>query len=84
VKFLLFAIFLIASPVIISLNINLQHADSRCSNDYHISPDGDCEKVGSGNDPLKDKHDYKTFQKSNNNNRYDKNLNSTSNEKNGA
>jgi hypothetical protein len=106
-KFLLFAILLIASPIIISLDINLQHADSRCSNGthkspsgdcekltqskgkpkcpngYHRSPDGDCEKVGSGNDGLKDTPDYKTIKKSNNNNRYDKNHNSISNEKNG-
>jgi hypothetical protein len=84
VKFLLFVILLIASPVIISLDINLQHVDSRCSNGTHKSPDGYCEKVGSGNDPLKDTHDYKTFKKINNNNRYDKNLNSNSNEKNDA
>ena len=107
-KFLLFAILLIVSPIIISLDINLQHADSRCSNGthkspsgdcekltqskgkpkylngYHICLDGDCKKVGSDNDPLKDTPDYKTFEKINNNNRYDKNLNSISNEKNGA
>ena len=107
-KFLLFAILLIASPIIISLDINLQHIDSRCSNGthkspsgdcekltqskgkpkcpngYHRSPDGDCEKVGSGNDGLKDTPDYKTIKNSNNNNIYDKNHNSISNEKNGA
>ena len=83
-KFLFFATLLSASPIIISLDINLQYADSRCSNGTHKSPEGDCKKVGSGNDPLKDTHDYKTLKKINNNNRYDKNLNSISNEKNGA
>ena len=44
-KFLLFAILLIASPILINMNINLQHADSRCSNGTHKSPSGDCEKI---------------------------------------
>src|SRR4051812_40762354 len=56
----------------------------KCPNGYHRSPDGDCEKIGSGNDGLKDAPDYKIFKKSINNNRYDKNHNSISNEKNGA
>jgi hypothetical protein len=46
VKFVLFAILLIASPTVINLDINLQHAaDSRCSNGTHKSPSGDCEKL---------------------------------------
>ena len=44
-KFLFFAIILIASPFNVNLDINLQHADSRCSNGTHKSPSGDCEKV---------------------------------------
>ena len=44
-KFLFFAILLIASPIVINLDINLQRADSRCSNGTHKSPSGDCEKV---------------------------------------
>jgi endonuclease YncB( thermonuclease family) len=44
VKFILFAILLTASPIIINLDINIQHVDSRCSNGTHKSPSGDCEK----------------------------------------
>ncbi len=107
-KFLLFAIVLIASTFFINLDINPQHADSRCpdgthkspSGDcekvtenkgkpkcpdgYHRSPVGDCEKVGSSNDGFKDTTYDKTNKKSSNNNGYDKNHNSISNEGNVA
>jgi hypothetical protein len=45
VKFLLFAILWITSPIFINLDINLQHADLRCSDGTHKSPSGNCEKV---------------------------------------
>ena len=43
-RFLLFAILLPSSLIIVILNV-VSHIEARCPNGYHKSPSGDCEKV---------------------------------------